>query len=131
MDIEQILDMAAWLPLPLALAFVVWLVCADTALRSHRDSRRYAIACAVGVPLRPFMFPLIIAMAVAGHTAGAGDIVAASVSSVGTAVQLLCWWPLRHLPHDDGRWKRRRRRIRDAVRAIGTRLTVVPALGRP
>lgn len=39
---------------------------------------------------------------------------------------LLIWWWARNWP-DDNVWKRRRKKLRDAVKAVGGRLVVVPA----
>lgn len=43
---------------------------------------------------------------------------------------LLLWWLDRDIPGDDDRWKRRRRKTRDAARRVGPRLVVAPVGAR-
>lgn len=41
-------------------------------------------------------------------------------------IWLVCWWVYKNVLDDDNRWKKRKKKVLDKVRRLGSRLVVVP-----
>ncbi len=71
--------------------------------------------------LRPFYLPAVVLLAgTYGHFTD-------PLADFSYASEVACWFLWKDSDGDDNRWKRRRRRVVEAVRRVGSRLAVVPA----
>lgn len=77
--------------------------------------------------IRPFYLPLVVANYVA--TVVADGHVVNGPAGFSFAMNLFNWWMYRNAGDDDDRWKRRRRKVTDAVSRVGSRLVPAPVAG--
>jgi hypothetical protein len=107
---------------------ILWYYACPRGLFRHGPPWLARAAPAIRGELGPFILPAILigygAMVARGHLTGAVegfDWVAACL----LAIMLFNWWTCRK-HGDDNRWRRRRRKATDRVRAAASRLIVEP-----
>lgn len=76
--------------------------------------------------LRPFYLPC--AIVIITRNVVTGDILH-GLTWLGDFFALLCWFSFKDIDIDDDRWKRRKARVLEKVKRLGSRLVVVPASG--